>query len=553
MALHTLSTTRDSELPSQSEQAAAPSQHWNEAALEMLNEYAVVLGVPLTCVEVATGKVRARTQPDEPFVLPKMVQEKLSESREPRIFDLNTGVAWFSLPLPRLEGIPVVAVGFMLQRPGVRPNDLIVAASQADWSQSQLDAWLEQLPVCTPRTLFRFLAAAVNLSVQQDQESALRKEVDDLATQLEYTYEEICLLHALTQNLQISRAPRELAELALQRLHCLIKAEAHAIWLDDPKGGAHFLVEGDIPFDELGMARFIARFEGHDWSRPLVKNRIKGTLLGADYPGLQNIIVVSIAEGMHRSGWLVCCNLSQGREFGTVEARLLSSIASILGTHGRNIDLYRQHDELLLSFVRSLVSSLDAKDAYTRGHSERVALIARRIGEQLRLPEEDLYDIYLAGLLHDIGKIGVDDSILRKPGQLTDEEFKQIQKHPIIGYNILAGIKNLQAVIPGVRHHHEAWSGKGYPDGLAGEQIPLMARILAVADSYDAMGSDRPYRNGMPIETLEGILQRGAGQQWDARVIEAYFAVRDDIKRICETYSPNNGNLLRVGGFDEQL
>jgi HD-GYP domain-containing protein (c-di-GMP phosphodiesterase class II) len=212
-------------------------------------------------------------------------------------------------------------------------------------------------------------------------------------------------------------------------------------------------------------------------------------------------------------------------------------VASILATHQRNLELYRQHEDLLLGFVRSLVSSLDAKDAYTRGHSERVALIARRLGAELGLPPDDLRDIYLSGLLHDIGKIGVDDQILRKAGQLTREEFEQVKRHPVIGYNILCGLKNLQSVLPGVRHHHEAFAGTGYPDGLRGEQIPLMARIISVADSYDAMISDRPYRRGLRREKLEAILRDGAGQQWDPTVIAAYFAIREDIVRLCEFYA----------------
>ena len=260
-----------------------------------------------------------------------------------------------------------------------------------------------------------------------------------------------------------------------------------------------------------------------------MKNRIEGTLLGADFPGLKSLLMVPIAEGSHRSGWILSCNLEDDKQYGTVEASLLNSVATILGTHMRNIYLYQQHHELMLSFVRSLVSTLDAKDPYTRGHSERVALIARRLGDELHLPEEDLHDIYLSGLLHDIGKIGVDDRILQKPGKLSDDEFRKIQEHPMIGYSILRGLKNLQKILPGVRSHHENYNGKGYPDGLKGEEIPLMARILAVADAYDAMGSDRPYRSGMDVEQVEQIFRRGAGQQWDARIIEAYFAVRDDI------------------------
>jgi len=164
------------------------------------------------------------------------------------------------------------------------------------------------------------------------------------------------------------------------------------------------------------MARLIARFDAHDWPRPLIRNHVAATLLGADFAGLKNIALVPIADRSKRFGWLCSSNMQNGEDFGTVQTSLLSSVASILGTHQRNLELFRQHEDLLLSFVRSLVSTLDAKDAYTRGHSERVALISRRLGIELGLPEDDLRDIYLSGLLHDLGKIGVDDQILRKSG-----------------------------------------------------------------------------------------------------------------------------------------
>ena len=207
-------------------------------------------------------------------------------------------------------------------------------------------------------------------------------------------------------------------------------------------------------------------------------------------------------------------------------------MTSIMSTHHRNQELLAEHEVLLLQFIESLVSTLDAKDPYTRGHSERVARIARCIGEELGLPEEDLEDIYQSGLLHDIGKIGVNDAILLKPDDLTAEEFEEVKLHPEIGDRILSGISSLQKLRPGVRSHHEEFNGRGYPDGLAGEGIPLMARILAVSDAYDAMRSDRPYRKGMSVERIEKIFQCGAGQQWDARIIEACFSVWEAVRRI---------------------
>jgi HD-GYP domain-containing protein (c-di-GMP phosphodiesterase class II) len=138
--------------------------------------------------------------------------------------------------------------------------------------------------------------------------------------------------------------------------------------------------------------------------------------------------------------------------------------------------------------------------------------------------------MYMAGLVHDIGKIGIADSVLRKPGRLTEAEFEHIKLHPELGYKILKDIKQLSDVLPVVLHHHEQWDGRGYPHGLAGEQIPFLARICAVADAYDAMSSDRPYRKGMPEEKVVRIFKEGAGSQWDADVVNAFFRALDDIR-----------------------
>lgn len=399
--------------------------------------------------------------------------------------------------------------------------------------------------------------AAAPSSLERDERGLVPTRVasapcdQSVARQLENALAEISLLHTLTQYMHVSRSPREIAELSLARINTVVHSEGHAIWLDDDRDGRVFLIQGSIPFDEIGMARLIARYDGHDWPRPLVRNQVAGTLLGADFPGLNNLVLVPISDRMRRFGWIFSCNRRDGGQFEPDHTSLLSSVASILGTHQRNLEMFRQRDDLLLSFVRSLVSTLDAKDPNTRGHSDRVALIARRLGVHLGLPVEDLRDIYLAGLLHDIGKIGVDDQILRKVGTLTPAEFEQVKRHPVIGYNILSGLKNLQAVLPGVRHHHEAFSGRGYPDGLIGEAIPLMARILAVADSYDAMGSDRPYRRGLSLQRLEQILREGAGIQWDPKVVDAYFAVGDDIRTIC--YASSQSGVKQIAGASGNL
>lgn len=168
--------------------------------------------------------------------------------------------------------------------------------------------------------------------------------------------------------------------------------------------------------------------------------------------------------------------------------------------------------------VRALAEAVDAKDAYTRGHSQRVALYARdlaRIGGH----DPGFIDlVYVTGTLHDVGKIGVPDVALKKEGKLTDEEFDMIKLHPGLGEKIVGQIPQLHDTLQGIRSHHERWDGRGYPDSLEGESIPLIARILAVADTFDAMTSDRPYRKGMDIRIAEEEIRKCAGRQFDPEI-----------------------------------
>ena len=494
-------------------------------------------------VEREFGRILAKSHPELlPYVPPRLAS-RLIEATTIEVDVISDELTYFVVPVPWKEGVAIT--GYVFSTRDVHSPELHLAALEENRSDDDANRWLQIVPVCDARVLRRLLECAMNQLKLRDRESELQVELDALSAQIDYTYEEISLLHRLTQNLHLSRPSEELAELSVRGLYPLMECSGVGICVENSDHSMRFLSQGRLPFDQMGFARLLARFDQHNWGKPLVKNKLQHTLLGEDFPGLKSLVIVPIGDLQHRRGWIVATNLRGGREFGTVEANLISSIATILGTHVRNIELYDEHDELLVGFVRSLVSTLDAKDPYTRGHSERVALLARRLGQQIGLETSDLEDIYLSGLLHDIGKVGVDDRILAKPGQLTEDEFRQIQQHPMIGYQILCQLKNLAQILPGVRHHHEAFNGKGYPDKLKGEDIPLMARIIAVADSYDAMVSDRPYRKGMPIERLEEIFRRGAGEQWDARVIDAYFQARDDFRQLCDSYSPSTGNLLR--------
>jgi putative nucleotidyltransferase with HDIG domain len=181
--------------------------------------------------------------------------------------------------------------------------------------------------------------------------------------------------------------------------------------------------------------------------------------------------------------------------------------------------------EQFMNFVSALASSIDAKDPYTRGHSKRVTKYSLAIAEAIRLEEDEIEDLELAGYLHDIGKIGTPHEILKKPFRLTDEEFDIVKKHPLNGVRILENLKNLQRVSSFILHHHERPDGTGYPHGLAGDAIPVGARILAVADAFDAITSDRPYRKRASVEEALLEIERNAGRQFDTRIVRVFASL----------------------------
>lgn len=175
-----------------------------------------------------------------------------------------------------------------------------------------------------------------------------------------------------------------------------------------------------------------------------------------------------------------------------------------------------------LATIQALAAAVDAKDAYTRGHSQRVAEYSRDLARRIGLSDEEVELVFITGTLHDVGKIGVPDAILKKPGRLDDEERAVMETHPALGEVIVRKAPQLAATLPGVRHHHERWDGRGYPDGLAGESIPRIARLLALADTFDAMTSDRPYRKGLAVEIALSEIERGRGTQFDPDLAPAF-------------------------------
>ncbi|HHW26936.1 MAG TPA: HD-GYP domain-containing protein [Firmicutes bacterium] len=194
-----------------------------------------------------------------------------------------------------------------------------------------------------------------------------------------------------------------------------------------------------------------------------------------------------------------------------------------------SLEKYIELRDAYAEMAGALANAIDFRDSYTRGHSERVAEYAVMLAKELKLPDDRVELIRYVGLLHDVGKVGIRDAIMKKPGRFTFDEYEEMKSHAKMGADMLMGMKFLGRGQDWVRYHHERWDGKGFPDGLAGEEIPLEARILACADSFDAMTTDRPYKQRMSFEDAREELLRCSGTQFDPRVVQAMMAVIDKL------------------------
>ncbi|WP_283431392.1 HD-GYP domain-containing protein [Neorhodopirellula lusitana] len=360
-------------------------------------------------------------------------------------------------------------------------------------------------------------------------EESLLSDIESLSNSLGEKFEEIRLIHDLTSRLELEDDPTETCQELLEQLDVCVRCQTIVIQLqpdEDQSGGGIQGIGQPMALDDLELV--IAATLNHnpkqeEFEAP-IDNAAKDVIIvnrgDAECLAERRVAILPIARGKVYLGRLIAIRSREDAEFGSVEVELMRSVLMVLSLHLMNQRQYHEMQSMLEGTVRSLASALDAKDAYTHGHSSRVAELAVQLARRMGLDNRTAESLQLAGILHDIGKIGIDDSVLKKPGQLTNEEFDQIKQHPVLGYEILKDIRPFRHILPAVRHHHESWDGGGYPDGLSGDDIPRDAQILAVADAFDAMVSDRPYRKGMPLEKVQLIFRKGRGQQWAADVVD---------------------------------
>ncbi len=416
-----------------------------------------------------------------------------------------------------------------------------------------------------------YLTEILRLCVEKFQaETKAEKQIEMVGTELAQTYEELVLLHKLSTNMKVTESDANFLQMACDSLTEIVFVEGIAILLEKTIDDKQELVltagSGLIDIDEQTAAILHSGLikEINSGKEALLDSEVDSAFK-YDWPSnIKNIIAVPLyskekteshfagrtQNGNYVMGLMVAINRIGKQDFDSTDVKLFNSVAGGCAVFIENGRLFKDLKELFIGSLKALTSSIDAKDKYTHGHSERVAFVSRwiaeRLSEQEQLDEEQIHMIYLAGLLHDIGKIGIEEAVLRKTGRLTEQEFSRIKQHPSIGAGILHEIKQMRDIVPGVLCHHERVDGKGYPGGLVGEQIPLTGKIVGLADSFDAMTSKRTYRDAMSVEQALAEIEKGLGTQFDGKVGRAFLD--SDVSLLWEIIQ--NGFSEIYGGSD---
>lgn len=358
----------------------------------------------------------------------------------------------------------------------------------------------------------------------------LEMEVQDLSAEIVRVYEELALIYSLTNNLGSEMDVDSICQRILEEADKILAAQNMSVMLfnessnelytrlargRDHEAAAQFRAEASAGL----IGEILARGEPVTICDIAADGR-----LSLPYP-VRSIMCVPLVTDGKNIGIIFASDKLSGEEFWTQELKLMGALAAEVAASIKKAQLYEEISELFMHTVEALASAIDAKDPYTYGHSRRVARLSAAICEELGMSKKETRHVELAAILHDIGKIGTPESILQKPGRLEPEEMERVMEHPTQGAHILSNIVEFRDVIRWIRHHHEWYDGKGYPDHIAAELIPIEARVISVADTFDAMTSNRPYRKGMPSAEAIKIMEEFAGTQFDPGVLDTFKKV----------------------------
>ena len=368
--------------------------------------------------------------------------------------------------------------------------------------------------------------------MQQDAAGARvhRQELHHLSQELSHNYEELSLIYTLSHSMALNQ-PAE----AFFRETCADLQEVSSLnWIGlqitdrQPRltsvAGQHFLA-GRPGNPEAARRLGPELLETYHAQRdPVILDEP-----GARWPELADHDKSLLVVPLHREGQVLGVLYGGGRRDGqhvtSIDAKLCASVSNNLAIFLENFMLFEDAQALFLGTLHALTRAIDAKDSYTFGHSERVAELSRMLARAAGHDDATAERVYLAGLVHDVGKIGVPEAVLCKTGRLSDHEFEAIKAHPAIGADILRDIRQMEDLIPGVLHHHERWDGRGYPDRLQGRDIPLFGRIIGLADAFDAMSSNRTYRSALDHAQVIAEIRAHRGTQFDPDLAEVFLGL----------------------------
>lgn len=371
--------------------------------------------------------------------------------------------------------------------------------------------------------------------------SQARQQIDLVSSELAQTYEELVLLHKLSINMKLTEPDMNFLQMACDSLTDIVDLEGIAVLTTsrEQEDRRFTLAAGSglIDIDDRMICNIHQRLisELRSGREALLDSEVGRPFNHSWQNNIRSIIAVPLwgkepdraesaaqGEGAPLIGIMVGFNRLDKPDFDSTDVKLFYSVANSCAVFSENGRLFADLKELLVGSLKALTSSIDAKDRYTLGHSERVGIISRWIAEKTAkaglLDAAAVHKAYLAGLLHDIGKVSIDGSVLRKEGELTREELAHIKGHPAVGADILSEIKQMREIIPAVLGHHEQSDGRGYPNGWHADQVPILAKIVGLADSFDAMTSRRIYRDALSLDDALREIRNGLGKQFDRTV-----------------------------------
>lgn len=351
-------------------------------------------------------------------------------------------------------------------------------------------------------------------------------ERKSLAAEALDKYKEISLLHNISEMLAENLDPKEVTSLVFREAKRFIKADSASVILHDEETGIMQVVAGTgketnpkiVMLPGQGIAGLVM-----ESGKPELVNDVTGD--PRFIPGFHEVRALMSAPLKIRDRVIGVINVSskEPEVYSAEDLKILSSIALHAASAIETARLYDDLRETFLTTVYTLAETIEKRDPYTGGHTKRVMTYSLALANVMGFDENESNRLELAAMLHDIGKIGVRDEILLKPGKLTDEEYEMIKMHTVFGEQIIKHIRRLREVIPGVKWHHERYDGRGYPDKIGGNDIDIIARIIAVADSFDAMTSDRAYRKALSNEIAIDELLKNSGTQFDPDIVDAFI------------------------------